>query len=82
MHPVAVTLARVTWLLALGDLVADRPAKLTVPVFLGDAMQWNLRRYVDGADVLVEVPGEDRPLANTRRRSPRIRRCSSRGWTH
>jgi hypothetical protein len=62
VHPVAVTLARVTCLLALGDLLADRPAKLTVPVFLGDAMQWNLRRYVDGADVLVQVPGDDRPL--------------------
>jgi SAM-dependent methyltransferase len=58
VHPVAVTLARVTWLLALGPLVTDRPAKLTVPVFLGDAMQWNLRRYVGGADVLVDVPGE------------------------
>ena len=61
VHPVAVTLARVTWLLALGDLVADRPAKLTVPVFLGDAMQWNLRQYMGGADVVVDVP-EDRPL--------------------
>ncbi len=58
VHPVAVTLARVTWLLALGNLLADRPAVLRVPVFLGDAMQWNLRRYVGGADVLVEVPGE------------------------
>lgn len=57
VHPVAVTLARVTWLLALGDLVTDRPAELRVPVFLGDAMQWNLRRYLGGADVLVEVPG-------------------------
>ncbi len=58
VHPVAVTLARVTWLLALGDLLTNRPAVLRVPVFLGDAMQWNLRRYVGGADVLVEVPGE------------------------
>ena len=58
VHPVAVTLARVTWLLALGDLVLQRRAKLTVPVFLGDAMQWNLGRYAGGADVLVEVPGE------------------------
>ena len=58
VHPVAVTLARVTWLLALGDLLTDRPAALRVPVFLGDAMQWNLRRYVGGADVLVEVPNE------------------------
>ena len=58
VHPVAVTLVRVPWLLALGDLLMDRPAVLRVPVFLGDAMQWNLRRYVGGADVLVEVPNE------------------------
>ncbi len=57
VHPVAVTLARVTWLLALGRLVEERAGTLTVPVFLGDAMQWNLRRYVGGADVLVQVPG-------------------------
>ncbi|TBR21180.1 SAM-dependent DNA methyltransferase [bacterium] len=58
VHPVAVTLARVTWLLALGDLIFERDGPLTVPVFLGDAMQSNLRRYLDRADVLVEVPGE------------------------
>ncbi len=57
VHPVAVTLARVTWLLALGRLVEERAGTLAVPVFLGDAMQWNLRRYVGGADVLVQVPG-------------------------
>ena len=61
VHPVAVTLARVTWLLALTELWDDRPGRLTVPVFLGDALQWNLRRYLDHADVLVEVPG-DPPL--------------------
>jgi hypothetical protein len=58
VHPVAVTLARVTWLLALGPLIEDRPDRLTVPVFLGDAMQWNLRQYLGGADVVVNVPGE------------------------
>jgi hypothetical protein len=62
VHPVAVTLARVTWLLALGDLIQERTSGLTVPVFLGDAMQWNLRRVVDRSDVVVEVPGETRPL--------------------
>ena len=41
--------------------MADRPTKLTVPVFLGDAMQWNLRQYVGGSDVVVDVP-EDSPL--------------------
>jgi hypothetical protein len=56
VHPVAVTLARVTWLLALGDLLQDRPPSLSVPVFMGDAMQWNLRPLGDSAEVLVEVP--------------------------
>ncbi|MBV9654950.1 MAG: N-6 DNA methylase [Acetobacteraceae bacterium] len=62
VHPVALTLARVTWLLALGRLLAGRKAKLTVPVFLGDAMQWNLRRFVDRAEVAINVPGETKPL--------------------
>ena len=62
VHPVAVTLARVTWLLGLGRLVNARRSTLTVPVFLGDAMQWNLRRFVDRADVAIDVPGEARPL--------------------
>ena len=61
VHPVAVTLARVTWLLALGGLIEERAAKLTVPVFLGDAMQWNLRRTIDSVDVVVEVP-DGQPL--------------------
>lgn len=59
VHPVAVTLARVTWLLALGDLLSDRPASLSVPVFMGDAMQWNLRPLGSSAEVLVNVPGSD-----------------------
>lgn len=61
VHPVAVTLARVTWLLALGDLAQDRSATLSVPVFMGDAMQWSLRPLGRSAEVLVEVPG-DPPL--------------------
>ena len=56
VHPVAVTLARVTWLLALGELLEHRPATLSVPVFMGDAMQWNLRPLGRSAEVLVEVP--------------------------
>jgi SAM-dependent methyltransferase len=57
VHPVAVTLARVTWLLALGELTQDRPSTLSVPVFMGDAMQWNLRPLGASAEVLVDVPG-------------------------
>lgn len=46
----------------MGKLLRAGPSRLTVPVFLGDAMQWNLRRFVDRTDVAIDVPGEDRPL--------------------
>lgn len=62
VHPVAVALARVTWLLALGDLVQDRPPTLSVPVFMGDSMQWSLRPLGASAEVLVDVPPNDPPL--------------------
>lgn len=62
VHPVAVALARVTWLLALGDLVQDRPATLSVPVYMGDSMQWSLRPLGASAEVLVDVPPNDPPL--------------------
>ena len=42
LHPVAVTLARVTYILAIGrDLLTD-PSRgdLQIPVYLGDSMQW------------------------------------------
>ncbi|MFB6720557.1 N-6 DNA methylase [Kribbella sp. NPDC056345] len=42
VHPVAVTLARVTYLLAIGEArlrASDRPP-LSVPVYLGDSLQW------------------------------------------
>ena len=62
VHPVAVALARVTWLLALGDLVQDRPPTLNVPVYMGDSMQWSLRPLGASAEVLVDVPPNDPPL--------------------
>jgi SAM-dependent methyltransferase len=58
VHPVAVIIARVTWLLALGPMVTERAGELHVPVFLGDALQWNLRQVGDTPDVVVEVPYE------------------------
>ena len=62
VHPVAVALARVTWLLALGDLLQDRPPTLSVPVYMGDSMQWSLRPLGASAEVLVDVPPNDPPL--------------------
>lgn len=46
IHPVAVTLARVTYLLAIGTERLSSPdrGKLRVPVFLGDSLNWEDRR--------------------------------------
>jgi hypothetical protein len=42
LHPVAVTLARVTYLLAIGKekLTNDERGIIQVPVYLGDSIQW------------------------------------------
>lgn len=68
LHPVAVALARVTYLLALGrDRLMD-PARgqVQIPVFLGDSMQWGKKRtdrvlshgqLVIQADDAHELPG-------------------------
>ncbi len=55
VHPVAVIIARVTWLLALGDAVAQRPDPLDVPVYLGDALQWNREDTIERQAVVVAV---------------------------
>jgi SAM-dependent methyltransferase len=58
VHPVAVIIARVTWLLALGDTIRERKQDLHVPVFLGDALQWNVRPLGDRHDIEFPVPNE------------------------
>ena len=45
IHPVAVIFARVTYLLALLPAVRkEHPGEVALPVYLGDALQWNLAR--------------------------------------
>ena len=45
IHPVAVIFARVTYLLALMPaLRKEHPGEVALPVYLGDALQWNLVR--------------------------------------
>ncbi|MEU4643997.1 N-6 DNA methylase [Micromonospora sp. NPDC023814] len=45
LHPVAVALARVTYLLAIGhQRLTDQRDAITIPVYLGDSMQWRERR--------------------------------------
>lgn len=59
LHPVAVTLARVTYLLALTpERLADR-GDLTVPVFLGDSVFWGADDVVlDGGALTVATSSE------------------------
>lgn len=61
IHPVSVVLARVTYLLAIGSERLSNRGSLTIPVYLGDSMQWtrganlmgqsNLRVDVDASDL-------------------------------
>jgi hypothetical protein len=60
IHPVAVTFARVTYLLAIGTArlaSPDRPA-LSIPVYLGDSIQWGQEQTLFRANALV-VPATD-----------------------
>ena len=60
VHPVAVTFARVTYLLAIGMRrlqAPDRPA-LTVPVYLGDSVQWGQKQTLLNAHEL-SIPTDD-----------------------
>jgi hypothetical protein len=60
VHPVAVTFARVTYLLAIGMerlQASDRPA-FTVPVYLGDSVQWAHGETLMQSDGL-SVPTDD-----------------------
>lgn len=59
VHPVAVLFARVTYLLAMGpERLAARKGKLSIPVYLGDALQWDVRQFIDEEEVEIAVPGE------------------------
>jgi SAM-dependent methyltransferase len=60
VHPVAVTLARVTYLLAIGRTrlqAEDRPG-FNVPVYLGDSVQWGQDSTLINTDALI-VPTND-----------------------
>lgn len=46
LHPVAVTLARVTYVLAIGPERLTKPERdaIQIPVYLGDSMQWQQKQ--------------------------------------
>ena len=56
VHPVAVQIARVTYLLALGDRLRQGRDVVTLPIYLGDSLQWNTEPFLADRDVLIEAP--------------------------
>jgi SAM-dependent methyltransferase len=76
LHPVAVTLARVTYLLAIGRerLRAER-GPVQVPVYLGDSLQWARRESLLTAGTLtIETDDEAQLFASELRFPERLLR--------
>lgn len=71
IHPVSVVLARVTYLLAIGSVrLADR-GLLTVPVYLGDSVQWGRGTHALTDDVItIPVDAEDLASVDTESYEP------------
>ncbi|MBX3273062.1 MAG: N-6 DNA methylase [Sandaracinaceae bacterium] len=60
LHPVAVTLARVTYLLAIGpERLSRERDPIRIPVFLGDSMQWGKARPNLWSKYELRVPVDD-----------------------
>ena len=63
VHPVAVILARVTYLLAIGPArLRGERGELAVPVYLGDSLQWQIDHTALRDDRLIIYTDDDRGL--------------------
>lgn len=62
IHPVSVALARTTYLMALGSRLTGPRGSITVPIYLGDAVQWASDASV--ARDTIKIPVEAHDLAN------------------
>lgn len=56
IHPVAVIIARVTFLLALAPALGNRKGGFSVPVYLGDAMQLGIAQTITDKRLEIRVP--------------------------
>jgi hypothetical protein len=56
IHPVAAIIARVTYLLALAPGLAKRGGPISLPVYLGDALQLEVSQFFTGKKLTVTVP--------------------------
>jgi len=60
IHPVAAIIARVTYVLALGDSLSTRRGDISIPVYVGDAMQLSVSSMFAGAELIIRVPGNEK----------------------
>ncbi|WP_164763674.1 N-6 DNA methylase [Mesorhizobium sp. M1A.T.Ca.IN.004.03.1.1] len=56
IHPVAVIIARITYILALVPALAQRVGSVSIPVYLGDAMQLSIHQMLGGKELTIHVP--------------------------
>lgn len=56
IHPVAVIIARVTYLLALAPALLNRSGSLSIPVYLGDSLQLSISEFLAGKELTIRVP--------------------------
>jgi len=56
IHPVAVIIARVTYLLALGEALTTRGGDISIPVYVGDSMQLSVSSVLTGKELEIRVP--------------------------
>jgi N-6 DNA Methylase len=56
IHPVAVIIARVTYLLAFAPALASHSGALSIPVYLGDALQLSISEFWAGKELTIRVP--------------------------
>jgi len=56
IHPVAVIIARVTYLLGLAPAFAERAGTISIPVYLGDAMQLSVTDIMTDKRLTIPVP--------------------------
>ncbi len=56
IHPVAVIIARVTFLLALAPALDKRAGGFSIPVYLGDSMQLSIKQDLIEKELVIQVP--------------------------
>ena len=59
IHPVAVIIARVTYLLGLGEVLTTRRGDISIPVYVGDAMQLSVSSMFAGRELIIQIPAVD-----------------------